>query len=117
MDYRKLALAVLFLVSAALFGSDSIFLTILLTAGILLLLDSMGVLNAKVSGGAPKVRLGALDLAILRMAAQHRDKASMASETGVSPAVVAEKMTNLEAKGYVQGDGLTERGFEALNGT
>jgi len=91
-------------------------IVVLLTVGLVILLDGIGYFSsAEATSNPPKARaLTALDITILGMIAQNKNQDEIAKSTGVSPGTVAEKTATLSAGGYLAGNFLTEKGFEAV---
>ncbi len=90
---------------------------VLLAIGAYMVLDGIGALSVKPRGARMAAKgLGALDLAMLQMTAQRKSQQEIATATGVSSSVIGEKLEALRASGYIAGDSLSEKGFEALRG-
>lgn len=92
---------------------------VLLAIGAYMVLDAIGALSVKPRGGGGRAvgRLGALDQTILQLTAQRKSQQEIASATGVSLAVIGEKVVWLTQEGYLSESALSEKGFEALRGS
>jgi len=89
----------------------------LLIIGFVLLVDGYGGLAALRSAPSPKekaVPLSGLDLTVLQMMSEGKNQDDIAKATGVSPAILSDKVALLVTSGYVSGSYLTEKGFETL---
>lgn len=53
-------------------------------------------------------------MVVLQMLSQNKSQDDIAKSTGVSPTILAEKCATLMSTGYVSGNYLTEKGFDAL---
>jgi DNA-binding CsgD family transcriptional regulator len=73
------------------------------------------VVNQPVPAVAAYPTLSELEVSILRLLSQGKTDAEMATATGVSTAIISEKVTKLYAEGYItEKRALTEKGFEAV---
>lgn len=74
--------------------------------------SSPGQPKTGASVGAGKV--GVLGMTVLRLLAQGKNRDEIAASTAVSPTVIEEKLGALTSAGFLQGNALTEKGFEAV---
>jgi len=89
----------------------------MVTVGVIFLLSGLGIFGQ--ASGKPKMAartadLSALERVILQMISQNSSQEEIAKSTGVSPAILADKSAALTTAGYVSGNHLTEKGFDAL---
>jgi len=113
-----IVLSVLFFLSAAgliLVGIDA-----LVSAGIVLLVLGFNV-PERLGGSKPKssaqTHLSELDVLVLQMVSQNKTQDDITRSTGVAPAILADKWSSLTSSGYISGNYLTEKGFDALRNT
>jgi hypothetical protein len=89
----------------------------MITVGIVFLLSGLGVFGVGArtpKTGSKPLELSALDRVVLQMVSQNNSQEDIAKSTGVSPAIIADKSAALTSAGYISGNRLTEKGFEAL---
>lgn len=96
---------------------------ILIGAGVLGIIVGLAVTSLSSGGGTQaqsgtregSPRLSDLGRATLQYLSEKKNPAEIAELTKVEPAVVAEKIANLQSGGFISQEGyLTEKGFEAL---
>jgi hypothetical protein len=115
MNMLKVSVGVFLLVLPVLFGIvlPGILIVVLpslsMISGIVLFLDGIGAFSTR-----EKEELNQLEVTILRMLSQGSKVESISSSTGVSALVIEQKIKELQKKGYLLGDKLTEKGFQAL---
>ncbi|HYB44887.1 MAG TPA: hypothetical protein VEC92_00040 [Nitrososphaerales archaeon] len=89
---------------------------ILVAIGIYGIIDGLGGGSGQARMGASRGggKVGALGLTVLKLMAQGKSKDEIAASTAVSPMVIEEKLVALTSAGFLQGNALTEKGFDAV---
>ena len=89
---------------------------ILLVIGIHGILDALGV-GTQSDGGSSRGggRVGVLGMTVLKMLSQGKSQQEIAAATSVSVVVVGVKMDALRKAGYLQENGLSEKGFNLVS--
>jgi hypothetical protein len=110
-----IVLGVIFFYPVLLIGLVDLFI-VMLIVGFVLLVEGLGGLAVLRSGlgRSKQVRLSELDRVVLQMLSEKKTQEEIAQSTGVSPAILSDKLAGLATAGYVSGNYLTEKGFEAL---
>jgi hypothetical protein len=113
LRYLQLAVGIALIAFSALVN---VLITIPLAAGMLFVLDGLGVFDRLASSkGGSDGTLSQLDLTILELMSQGKQMSEVSASTGVAPQIIEQKKGALASKGLVTPDGfLTEKGFEAL---
>jgi uncharacterized membrane protein len=109
----------LLVLSLIFFYSVAILIVVdaMITVGVVFLVSGLGIFGAearKPKTSAKTADLSALDRVVLQMISQNNGQEEIAKSTGVSPAILADKSAALTSAGYLSGNHLTEKGFEAL---